>query len=217
MVFVGLAFPDSGCEIGEVDGDALQSSSVVRPAELLARRVENPVEMPPVRAFQLSRGRLGQLVDSIFLDCGQHRITAAVEDLLARQQAAFVKRDEKLARIRHAADRRDIFGKESAGKDGEPRKEVSRVLGEQAERVVETGFHALVPARRPKPAAFEQIQPIAEPGSDFRQCLAAHPSGGQLDRKRNAVDQAQNVGDCGNFGRGMCVPVMDPGTSTLPE
>jgi len=79
---------------------------------------ENPEEIPGVRALQLSSGRLGQLVHGVFLDCRQHRITAAVEDLLPRQQAAFVKRDEKLAGVRHTADRRDIFGEEPAGEGG---------------------------------------------------------------------------------------------------
>src|SRR5271165_1907171 len=131
--------------------------------------------MPGVLAPQLYGDRLGQLAGGIFLDCCERRIAAEAEDFLPNQQAPFTERDQKLAGINYATDRLDIFDKEPAGEHGELWEDLSGIVREQVERVVETRPHALMTAGSPKPPALKQIQPTAKPGPNLRQRFGAYP------------------------------------------
>ena len=217
MVFALSAFSDPGLEVGEIDAKAFESHGVSGPVQFLIRGARDLQEMAGVRPSQRCGNGFGQLLGGVYLYRSQQRIAAAAEALLARQQVAFVQGQQKLASIRYAAEHLDIFGKESAGEHGKLWQGGFGVAGEQIERVVETGAHALVSAGRAESSAFQQIQPITKPGFDFRQRPAVHPGSGQLDRQRNAVDQTQNLGDRGGVGGGARIPVEDPGAGALAE
>ncbi len=74
---------------------------------------------------------------------------------------------------------------------------------------VDGGAQRLLPGRRGPVAGGEQLEPISKALRDLVCRQGPDPSGGQLDRERNAVKRAADRRDAGGVGRaelkaGMC-------------
>ena len=92
------------------------------------------------------------------------------------------------------ADRLDGVDRPAAGEDREPREERLLGAGEQTVAPVERGAERLLALRQVAGAFGEQLERRCRAGEQSRPARAAGPGGGELDRERQPVEPAADLG-----------------------
>jgi hypothetical protein len=94
------------------------------------------------------------------------------------------------------------FEREAAGEDGETAEQRALEPGEQVVTPVDAGAQRSLAWQRGAVAARQQAETIGKVRGDLLDGQRADARRGELDRQRNAVEVAADVGDCGGIGLG---------------